>query len=156
MTTTNDLYNHIYDKHSQRGHDGIIEKILKELSIDKGYFVEFGAWDGIHLSNCRKLYEDGWNGCFIEGDVNKYTTLCNNYKDNENIICINKFVYPTEAEGDTIDKIYEEYISSVTNEIDIMSIDIDGRDYEILENMTLKPKLIIIEGGFFMASQNAR
>jgi len=152
MTTTNDLYNHIYDKYSQRGHDGIIEKILKELSIDKGYFVEFGAWNGIFLSNCRKLYENGWKGCFIEGDVNKYIELCNNYKDDDNVLCINKFVYPTKEEdetnGDTIDNIYMKYISKFTNEIDIMSIDIDGRDYEIFENMLIKPKLIIIEGGF--------
>ena len=64
----NDLTSFKYNKYSQRGHDGIIEKIMKELSIENGFFIEFGGWDGIYLSNCRNLFECGWNGCFIEAD----------------------------------------------------------------------------------------
>jgi len=147
MSDNDDLYNYVFDKHSQRGHDGIIEKIMKELSIEKGFFIEFGAWDGIHLSNTRNLYEKGWVGCYIEGDKDKYKDLCNNYK-NTDIICLNEYIYPTEKEGKTIDNIYNESISYKYDEIDLLSIDIDGRDYEILENMKIKPKVIIIEGGF--------
>ena len=135
-----------YDKYSQRGHDGIIEKIMKELKICKGFFIEFGAWDGIHLSNCRKLFENGWNGCFIEGDSNKYKMLESNYNNYKNILTLNKFVYPNENEGDTVDTLYKEYMYNV--EVDLLSIDIDGRDYEIFESLNIKPKLIIIEGGF--------
>jgi FkbM family methyltransferase len=137
-TFKNDIY-------SQRGHDGIIQQIMKKLNIMKGFFIEFGAWDGIHLSNCRNLYENGWDGCFIEADTEKYVKLIKNYKDT-GIICLNKLVYPTIIEGDTIDTLYKEYMDNI--EIDILSIDIDGRDYEIFENMDLRPKLIIIEGGF--------
>ena len=110
----------------------------------KGFFIEFGAWDGIYLSNCRNLYENGWDGCFIEANREKYIDLVKNYKDTK-IICLNKMVYPNSIEGDTIDILHKEYINI---EIDLLSIDIDGRDYEILENMELKPKVIIIEGGF--------
>lgn len=55
--------------HSQAGQDGIIEKIFKTLGVKNGNFVEFGAVDGILLSNCRKLYEEGWSGVFIECNV---------------------------------------------------------------------------------------
>jgi FkbM family methyltransferase len=141
---TYDLTTFKRDKYSQRGHDGIIKQIMTILDIKKGFFIEFGAWDGIYLSNCRNLYESGWDGCFIEADRAKYIELVKNYK-NTKIICLNKMVYPNSIEGDTIDILHKKYINI---EIDLLSIDIDGRDYEILENMELKPKIIIIEGGF--------
>ena len=140
----NDLTTYAYNKYSQRGHDGIIQKIIKEINIDNGFFVEFGAWDGIKLSNTRYLYEKGWEGCFIESDAKKYELLKDNY-ENTNIICLNKCIYPIKSEGSTIDDIYKLYIN---REIDILSIDIDGRDYEVFENMEITPKIIIIEGGF--------
>jgi hypothetical protein len=142
---TYDLTNYEYNVYSQRGHDGIIKKIMSELNIDSGFFIEFGGWDGVHLSNCRYLFEKGWSGCFIEADSNKYNTLVDNYK-NTNIICLNKYVYPTILEGDTIDILHKKYMNDIN--VDLLSIDIDGRDYEILEHLVLKPKLIIIEGGF--------
>ena len=140
-----DLTKFNYNKYSQRGHDGIIKKIMKEINIKKGFFVEFGGWDGIYLSNCRNLYNNGWNGCFIEADSNKYNTLVENYK-NSNVICLNKYVFPTQLEGDTVDMLHKQYLNNI--DVDLLSIDIDGRDYEILENLEMKPKLIIIEGGF--------
>lgn len=133
------------NKYSQRGHDGIIEKIMTELNIKSGFFIEFGGWDGIHLSNCRNLYENGWSGCFIEADKQKYEELSKNY-EGSSIICLNKYVFPTAIEGDTIDALHKQYMNNI--DVDLLSIDIDGRDYEIFENMNLKPKIIIIEGGF--------
>lgn len=140
-----DLIHYQHNIYSQRGHDGIIEKIMSILDIQKGFFIEFGAYDGIHLSNCKHLFDQGWNGCFIEADNTKYLDLMNNYK-HTSILCLNEHVYPTSLEGETIDTLYSKYMNHI--EIDLLSIDIDGRDYEILEHLSLKPKLIIIEGGF--------
>ena len=51
----------VYKKniYSQFGEDGIIEEILKRLKnkINKTC-VEFGAWDGIHLSNTYNLIKN--------------------------------------------------------------------------------------------------
>ena len=47
------------DTYSQVGQDGIIEEIFKRLNIKNGIFCEFGAWDGFHLSNARKLVDEG-------------------------------------------------------------------------------------------------
>jgi hypothetical protein len=45
--------------YSQRGHDGILEKIMNEFNIKSGVFIEFEEWDGVYLSNCRYLFENG-------------------------------------------------------------------------------------------------
>lgn len=36
---------------SQSGEDGVLDFILSKLSKLDNWCVEFGAWDGIHLSN---------------------------------------------------------------------------------------------------------
>ena len=56
------------NNYSQAGQDGIIKKTFYRLNITSGYFIEFGGWDGIYLSNCRSLYERGFKAIFIEQD----------------------------------------------------------------------------------------
>lgn len=43
----------------------VIFKLVTDLPIPK-YAVEFGAYDGITISNIRKLLENGWKGLWIE------------------------------------------------------------------------------------------
>ncbi len=78
--------------YSQAGQDGILREIFARLGIADGVFVEFGAWDGRFLSNCRLLFEKGWAGLFIEADRKKFDDLCRNYRDYPSIHCANEFV----------------------------------------------------------------
>ena len=73
------LFNKFGDNvHSQNGEDGVIKEILKRLGLNKSenyWCVEFGAWDGIHLSNTFSLVEKSWNAVYIEGDKVRYQEL---------------------------------------------------------------------------------
>tara|TARA_R100000664_G_scaffold32694_1_gene48036 strand:+ start:134 stop:955 length:822 start_codon:yes stop_codon:yes gene_type:complete len=136
------LLEYKFDKYTTTGNDGIIEKILQIVDINNGFFVEFGAWDGIKGSNCRKLFEEGWSGIFIEADPRKYAALKENYRDQQQIICINSFV---DREDNKFDNLVDRYVD---NDIDFCSIDIDGLDLEIFETFKqYMPKIICIEGG---------
>ena len=64
--------------YSQNGEDGIIGEILRRLNIQKGTFIEFGAWDGVHFCNSRHLVEQGWDGIFIESDNDRFKDLVKN------------------------------------------------------------------------------
>lgn len=132
--------------YSQFGEEGILDEILNRLCITKGFFVEFGGWDGIHLSNTRYLAERGWKGAFIEADPELHAQSLINCKG-LNVQSIREFVTWDRAlsQGKLFDQIADEYFPNES--IDVLSIDIDGADYLILETLKRRPKIIIIEGG---------
>lgn len=143
------LLNYYGDIHSQRGQDGIISEILRRLNIEKGFFIEFGGWDGVYLSNARYLYEKGWDGCFIEGNYNKYQSILK-YYNSDNIKAINSMVgfsHSKDPSSVPLDKILDK--NGINKDlIDLLIIDIDGYDLEILKDLKFGPKIILIEGGF--------
>jgi hypothetical protein len=144
IVMTESLLEYRKNKYSQAGQDGIIEKIFNTIGIKNGNFVEFGAWDGIHSSNCRKLYEEGWSGVFIEGDKQKYDSLWKNYASESRIKCINSMV--TIKGKNKFDNIMMEY--GLNQSIDFLSIDVDGLDLEIFESIEkYLPSVACIEGG---------
>ena len=142
----NSLLNFKCDIYSQRGDDGLIREIFRRLNLNKGFFVEFGGWDGIYLSNARLLFEKGWGGMFIEGDPIKAIQLKENYRDYPDIKCVQAFVYPDPSQGrKTLDILCDE---NQVEHIDFLSIDIDGFDLNIFESLRRRPSLVAIEGGF--------
>lgn len=130
-----------YNQFSQFGEDGIIEKIFTIIKPVSKVCIEFGAWDGYHFSNTANLWTNGWKAVLIEANLKKYKELVENTK-NYNCICINEFV---KTQGDnSIEHILEMW--NIKDEIDYLSIDIDGNDYYIFEGiMNLKAHLISCE-----------
>lgn len=128
--------------YSQTGEDGILEQLFKTIQVDKGYFVEFGAWDGRHLSNSAKLADEGWRGCFIEGSPERFQDLERNYKGNETIARLNVFV---DAHGiNSLDNLLRR--ANAPPMFDLLSIDIDGNDYHVWAGLNEhRPRLVVIE-----------
>lgn len=130
---------------SQDGEDGIIEEILRRLGdhieLDK-YCSEFGAWDGVHLSNaCHFVREKGYSAVFIEGDEDRVADLERNYPQ-ENVIKVHRYV--TFEGVNSLDNIFREY--NTPKNFDFISIDVDGVDYHIFESLKeYKPKIVCIE-----------
>lgn len=130
---------------SQFGEDGVIKYLLttlKELGTDLSFrCCEFGAWDGKHLSNTMNLIlNDKFQGVLIEADPLKFVDLLSNTADLR-VIALNEFV---KSEGNTLEEIFRR--NSIPSDLDLLSIDIDGSDYQILESLNeLRPKIIVIE-----------
>lgn len=141
---TNKLKLYANNKFSQFGEDGIIEKLFEILPEHEVYWcVEFGAWDGKHLSNTYELVSNqNWKGILIEGNPKKFPDLKKTYRSNKNAILINKLV---SFEGtNTLDNIFKK--TNIPVDFDLLSIDIDGNDYRVWESLkNYQPKVVIIE-----------
>ena len=129
---------------SQYGEDGIIEQIFNFLPIQKDYWcVEFGAGDGVYLSNTYNLITNkGWNGLLIEGNSQKFPSLESTYESNHKVHLLNKEV---QYDGkNTLNNIFKN--TPIPLKFDLLSIDVDGIDYHLWESLkNYKPKVIIIE-----------
>ena len=128
---------------SQGGEDGVIEEIFRRIGKLDRTCVEFGAWDGIHFSNTWNLWNNSeWRAILIEGDRKRFLQLQQNVCNLKNVTPVNAFV---KSEGkDALDAILKQL--NVGRHFDLLSIDIDGDDYYILESLQYyKPRLIIIE-----------
>lgn len=142
------LLKHYMNMYSECGQDGILNEIFNRIGIHKGLFCEFGAWDGCYLSNSRRLNILGWRGIFIEGDLEKYKVLRDLDPPGLNIL-INDFVVPdsNSNQGNTLDTILKNN-NVIADNIDFLSIDIDGLDLEVFESISFRPKVVLLEGGF--------
>ena len=104
----------------------LLARIFTALSIPRGFFVEFGAWDGQRLSNTRQLREQGWSGVLIEADPQKFAELQRNVPQ-PNIKLLHRTVAPTGP--DTLDAILTEANAPIR--LDLLSIDIDSDDLAV-------------------------
>ncbi|MEK7536879.1 MAG: hypothetical protein AAB584_00325 [Patescibacteria group bacterium] len=142
-TIQNDWLNtHAKKIFSQYGEDGILEKIFEIIKGDK-WCVEFGAYDGEHLSNTRNLIVNyGWSAVLIEADPKRFKKLSENYKEKDKVDCLNKFI---DFEGEnSLDSILKN--TNILRDFDLLSIDVDGNDYHLWYSLkTYEPKVVVIE-----------
>ncbi len=129
--------------YSQKGEDGVIAKILELIGSSQGWCVEFGAWDGEHLSNTYHLIANhGFSAVMIEGSASRFQRLVEKFRDNSKVTPVNAFVGFTAADG--LDHILAA--TAVPLDFDVLSIDIDGNDYHVWKAVErYRPKLVVIE-----------
>lgn len=137
------LLDHQKTVYSQTGEDGIIEKILELLPGKDNWCVEFGAWDGISLTNTRNLLETkNYSGVLIEAAKDRFLNLQRNYAHRKDVYPINRFV--GFSADDNLDQILSA--TPIPRDFDFLSIDIDGNDYHVWEAFSkYRPKALVIE-----------
>jgi hypothetical protein len=125
---------------SQWGEDGIIEWILQNLPIEHKTFIEFGV-ENYREANTRFLIENrNWKGLVIDGsDANIQTLRSNKLYWMFDITAVTEFI----TRGN-INRIISE--NGFAGELGILSIDIDGNDYWVMEAIDcVNPSVIICE-----------
>lgn len=103
---------------SQFGEDGIIEECLKRINPAKKVCIEFGGHDGYFCSNTRHLINLGWKGYLYD------------------ITPGSPDVFKSEITPDNVNGLPE---------CTLLSIDIDGNDYNVWKAYKGSPDIVIIE-----------
>jgi len=129
--------------YSQAGEEGLLLRIMEILGKQSGLCCEFGAWDGIHLSNTRRLMESGWRGLMIEADRSRFEDLLKTYPTSSNATSVCAFV---DEQDNSLAKIATR--AGISDRFDLVSIDVDGLDFPIfstLDHFQLPPLVICVE-----------
>jgi hypothetical protein len=119
---------------SQFNEDGVIEQINADLGIKEGTFFEFGIGpsDGVSFhheleGNCVALRKRGYRGVFLDGQ--HLPPHCGVRQ--EFVTALN------------INHLYVKH--ALPDDLDVMSIDVDGQEFWIWMALQYRPKIVIIE-----------
>jgi hypothetical protein len=125
--------------YSQNGEDGVLAEIFRRLGPGRREFVEFGVGRGVE-GNCVALADVlGWSGLFMEGDETASRSLVWKYRDNPRV---------RTARARVTAENVEELLAAngVSDEPDVISIDVDGNDLWIWKAMLrTRPRVVVIE-----------
>lgn len=123
---------------SQFGEDGIIQWLIERVPIDRTVFVELGA-GSYRESNTRFLLEhDNWRGLAIDSDDDHIRYL-------ERTGLAWRQGITGRAAFITRENV-NELLTGEAGEIGLLSIDLDGMDYWILEAIrVVTPRIVVLE-----------
>lgn len=131
--------------YSQGDEDGILIEIFSRLGIHNGTFCEIGVENGLEC-NTLALIHQGWRGVWLEGNPKQQKLIENKFFSllkNKRLALGVGMVKPNN-----INLIIQEMfrrINCEVDDIDFLSIDIDGMDIYLLEAISSRPKVICIE-----------
>ena len=125
---------------SQWGEDGIIDYLISNLDIENKTFIEFGVENYSEANTKFLLLNKNWSGFVIDSSYENVQ----NIKKNELY-----WKYSLTAKSEFITK---ENVNSVLGEsnfdknLGLLSIDVDGNDYWIWEQIKdIDPSIVVIE-----------
>ena len=131
-----------YEKqiYSQCGEDGVLLHLFESIGAPTRYFVEFGAKDGVTVSNTANLrLHHGWKGLLMDAEA----------------VGDDDLVTPAFVTAENVNDLFEEH--GVPKTFDLLSIDIDGNDYWVWKALDrFTPRVVVVEYNIFFAHDDAR
>jgi len=140
LENSNDIHINEFKVSSQNGEDGIIQFLLRKTDMKNKIFVEFGVHDYAESNTRFLLVNNGWSGLIIDGSSKNVERI----KHDEIYWKHDLNVEHAFIDKDNINELISR--NSVSGDIGILSIDIDGNDYWIWNAIEcINPRIVICE-----------
>ena len=132
--------------YSQNDEDGIIAEIFRRIGTTSRLFCEIGCSDGLE-NNTHALLLQGWRGVWVDGSEKKVAFINRHLPlKSEKLFVANTFV-----DRDNVDTVLGDAFRSLGESafplaVDFLSIDIDGNDLYVLQQLScLDARVICVE-----------
>ena len=125
---------------SQFGEDGILQALIGRVAIERELFVEIGVEDYTEANTRFLLENDHWSGVIVDaGDAHVRFVRQRGLDWRYGLLAVQAFVT-----RENVDELLRD--AGVGGDIGLLSIDIDGNDYWILEAVgAIEPRIIVVE-----------
>jgi len=134
-----------YQVYSQNGEDGILLYLISQLGIPNGKFVEIGIGNGRQCNTANLSLNFGWTGLLIDGNKDQVISAREYYNNHDAISSASSVkVVHSFVDIDNIMPLLKENMED--EDVDLLSIDIDGNDLWIWKAInTIRPKIVVME-----------
>ena len=128
---------------SQNKEDGLIEYIFEHIKFKNKIAFEICAGDGMECNVANLINNHDFTAYLFDGNINEVRKGIDFYSNNSKVMFICDWI--------KLDNIKEliNNTNQLNNEIDLLSLDIDGNDYWILKKIInedlLNPRVIVLE-----------
>jgi hypothetical protein len=125
---------------SQYGEDGIIQYLVNCIDIPTKIFVEFGVEDYIESNTRYLLVNNNWQGLILDGSaLNVKFIRRDDIYWRHNLEAVRSFITKENINASLTG-------AGITGDIGLLSIDIDGNDYWIWNEINvISPRIVIVE-----------
>jgi hypothetical protein len=129
-----------FQVYSQWGEDGIIQYLLRHLSVSSNVFVEFGVENYLE-ANTRWLVEGhNWSGLVIDGSQQHVDAIKSDaiyWK--HRLKAVSAFV-----DAENINRLISG--NGISGDVGLLSVDIDGMDYWVWKAIdVITPDIVVVE-----------
>lgn len=125
---------------SQWGEDGIIQRLIQDIPIDRRVFVEFGVQDYQESNTRFLLMHNHWAGLIIDGDQGNIDRI----RQDEIYWRYNLKAECAFVSRDNINGLLKN--NGAVGDIGLLSVDIDGNDYWVWKAIeAVEPRIVVVE-----------
>lgn len=155
------LHEHAGGPYCQYGETSILEAIFDVIGVEHEICCEAGAFDGLDCSNTAYFWRDrGWAAHLIEADAGRYqalTATVSSCAEQHSELVLSNGPHGAAVmarrylrdDGD-LTTIHESISPDTVNAVvpdacDLFSLDIDGDEIFVLQAMTVRPRVLVVE-----------
>jgi hypothetical protein len=132
-----------FRNHSQNGEDGILLYLFSLAGHGSRRAVELCAGDGIENNTANLAIHHDWDALMLDGDADLIARGKQFYAGHQETSRMGPTLSAEWITTANVNEILARH--GFENDIDLLSLDMDGVDYWILQAIDLEPRVIVVE-----------